>query len=494
MRLGIAGERVYCSNLACGMISDSRVLTWLRGGPGAEMSLRAATTAAARPIRISVPVALGMTVIVVSALHAILALQIPSPWAFPDELRYAELAKSLGDGNMPSIRDEVTFEFGLGYPLLLAPIWALFEDVATAYWAAKVLNSVVLALTAVPAYFLARRFLGERSALIAAALCVSVPSLLYAGTLMTEVALYPAFVLGLLAIAVALERPTPATQAAALGAIALASAVKLLALTLLIGYVAAVLLYHWLDTREVGSWRLRLRAYRPTWVAVAALSLVGAGLGAALGRGPTSALGAYDWVLGSADLLAVPLWMFLHLAAFDLYLAVIPFAATGLVIAHGLRRVADRQVRLLASLTLTVSLPLFAAVATYSSNTAPSQFSYGTGAGAHERATFVLAPLFLIALMVWLRDRHGSLRAVAAAALVAALIPVGHPIGSLRRERSEPSCLLAGAMGWSSMTTASGRLGSLSSRPPWGCCSSGSRECAPATRRSSLPSSPRSWW
>jgi hypothetical protein len=128
------------------------------------MSFAATPTARARGASISVPVALGFTVLAATTVHLVLALRVPSLWIVPDELRYAELAKSLGDGRLPAIRDEVNFEFGLGYPLLLAPIWAIFEDVAVAYTAAKVLNSVVLGLTAVPAYFLARRFVSERSA------------------------------------------------------------------------------------------------------------------------------------------------------------------------------------------------------------------------------------------------------------------------------------------------------------------------------------------
>jgi hypothetical protein len=390
--------------------------------------MSAASSASARQARVSVPVALGLTVFAVSVVHVVLALRIPSPWAFPDELRYAELAKSLGDGSLPSIRDRVTFDYGLGYPLLLAPIWAVFEDVTTAYWLAKVLNSVVFALTAVPAYLLARRFLAETHALVAAALCVSIPSLLLGGMLMTEVALYPTFVLALLAITVALERPTPATQLAALGAIALASAVKLISLTLLIAVVVAVPLFHWLDTRNGRTWRLRLRPYVPTGIGLAAAAVVGAGLALASGRAPKSALGSYDWVLDNADLTAIPLWMFRHLAEFDLFLAVIPFAATCLVVTRGLRRTADTRTRLLSTLILTVSVPWFAAVATYSSNTGQDLYSYGTGAGAHERSTFVLAPLFLIALIVWLDDRRSSLSAVAVAAFVAAALPSAIPL------------------------------------------------------------------
>ena len=50
-----------------------------------------------------------------------------------------------------------------------------------------------MSLAAIPAYFLARRLLPARLALIAAALTVRVPSMLYTGELMTENAFYPIF-------------------------------------------------------------------------------------------------------------------------------------------------------------------------------------------------------------------------------------------------------------------------------------------------------------
>ena len=387
------------------------------------MSVSAVAGARTRSARISVPVALGLTVLAASALHIVLALRIPAPWVMPDELRYSELAKSLGDGGLPSIRGDVDFKFGLGYPLLLAPIWALFDDVAVAYAVAKCLNAVVLGLTAVPAYFLARRFIAEPGALLVAVLSVAIPSLLYAGTLMTEVALYPAFVLGLLAIAVALERPTVATQLGALGAIALAASVKVLAVSLLAGYLAAIPLFHGLDTRTRSGLRTRLRSYASTGIAVVvalAVALVGA---RALGRSPTFFLGAYGQFVGKADPLELLRWTLYHLAAFDLFLAVIPFAATVLAVAGGLRRAADRRVRLFAVMSVTIGLSLFGAVANYSVNSPTAPFGYAPGAGANERATFVLAPLAFIGLVVWLRDRPWPRVAAVAAGAGAGLLP-----------------------------------------------------------------------
>ncbi|HWO93314.1 MAG TPA: glycosyltransferase family 39 protein, partial [Dehalococcoidia bacterium] len=260
------------------------------------MNVRAATSARGISLRLPAGLLLAATVGLATLLHVVLALKSPAPWVVPDEIRHSELAKSLATG-LPEIRGRMTFEFGLGYPALLAPTFALFDDVSTAYAVAKALNAFVLGLTALPAYFLARRFLDEARALVVSLLTVSVPSLLYAGTLMTEVALYPAFVLSLLAIALALDRPSRGTQIGALSAIALASSVKLLAAALVVGYVAAILLFHGLETRRGDAWRARLRAYGPSWVGLAAIAVALGGATAATGRSPLEALGTYEFVL-----------------------------------------------------------------------------------------------------------------------------------------------------------------------------------------------------
>ena len=52
-----------------------------------------------------------------------------------------------------------------------------------------------MSLAAVPAYLLARRVLPTGLSLLAALLAVAVPSMVYTGTLMTENAFYPAFLL-----------------------------------------------------------------------------------------------------------------------------------------------------------------------------------------------------------------------------------------------------------------------------------------------------------
>mgnify|MGYP003353064254 CR=1 FL=1 len=59
-------------------------------------------------------------------------------------------------------------------------------------------------LAAVPAYGIGRRVLSSRASLVAAALAVTVPSMLYTGTLMTENGFYPVFLTACLALVVML--------------------------------------------------------------------------------------------------------------------------------------------------------------------------------------------------------------------------------------------------------------------------------------------------
>lgn len=385
---------------------------------------------AARAVRVPAPALLAGMVLVAATVHGLLALRSPSPWIMPDELIYTELAKSLGDGELPSIRGEVSFHYGLGYPLLLAPIWALFEHVPTAYAVTKVWNALLMSLAAVPGYFLARRFVGDGSALVVAGLTVAVPSLLYAGTIFTEVALYPAFLLALLAMAVALDRPTAKTQIATLGAIALACSIKVLAAVLVPSYVAAIGLFHWLDTRDRASWNRRLRSYAPTWIALGALGVLGAAITTALGTTPAVALGAYAPVLGEIDPRSVPWWTLVHLAELDLYVAIIPFAATLVVTVSACTR-SHCSRYLYPSLVLPVATGLVLAVAAYSSKPHAGGVGYlPTEARVHERNTFVLAPLLFLGLVICLNARpwHTHRRAVLFAGLTSTALPAAIPL------------------------------------------------------------------
>src|SRR6266699_3026923 len=150
-----------------------------------------------------------------------------------DELVYSDLARSVARGGGLAIRGEHTRAYGLLYPILIAPAW-LAHSMARTYELAKAINALLVTLAGVPFYLWARRLVTPGYALVALGLFLLLPAQLYAGTLMTENAFLPAFLLAALAFASALEHPTPARQALALGAIVLASAIRIQGLVLVL--------------------------------------------------------------------------------------------------------------------------------------------------------------------------------------------------------------------------------------------------------------------
>ncbi|MHB1242207.1 MAG: glycosyltransferase family 39 protein, partial [Gaiellaceae bacterium] len=155
---------------------------------------------------------LAVVVVLSAAFRLQLSRDSPAPWIFVDELIYSELAKSLAAGGDLLVRDAPTAGYGIVYPLLISPAWALFDSVPDAYAAAKAINAVLISLAAVPAYALARRVVGHGFALAAAVLAVAIPSLVYSGTIMTENAFYPLFLVVVLSLVLVLERPTLVRQ------------------------------------------------------------------------------------------------------------------------------------------------------------------------------------------------------------------------------------------------------------------------------------------
>src|SRR3954454_10561255 len=137
---------------------------------------------------------LAALVVVSSVFRYGLSRRVVAPWIMVDELIYSELAKSFAASGHFLIRDVHHGGYGAVYPLLISPAWRLFSSVPDAYAAAKTIGSVLMSLTAIPVYFLARRVLSARWSLLAALLAVAVPSMMYTGTLMTETVFYPLFV------------------------------------------------------------------------------------------------------------------------------------------------------------------------------------------------------------------------------------------------------------------------------------------------------------
>jgi Dolichyl-phosphate-mannose-protein mannosyltransferase len=346
-------------------------------------------------------------IVIISALvRYVFGRGTPAPWIMVDELIYSELAKSLADSGRFLVRGEATAAYGIVYPALIAPAWALFESVPQAYAAAKAINALVMSLAAVPAYFLARRVLTEPLALAAAALTVAVPSMVYTATLMTENAFYPLFLAAALAMVLWLERPTALRTAIVLGVSLVAYLTRQQALALLPALLTAPLLV---------AGRAAFRRYALVY-GLGAAGVIGIILvQVARGRSPLGIFGAYE-VAGRADYSVgeVAKWFAYHLGELSLSLGVVPFAAL-ILLALMPRQLTERD-RIFVAAALSLSFWLVLEVAIFASE---QTFRI------EERNMFYVGPLFFIALLVWIE--RGLSRPQPATA-VAAMVAVGLPL------------------------------------------------------------------
>ena len=88
-----------------------------------------------------------------------LSRRVVAPWIMVDELIYSELAKSFAQSGHFLIRDVHARRLRRRLPAADRAGLALFDSVPDAYAAAKTIGSVLMSLTAIPVYFLARRVL-----------------------------------------------------------------------------------------------------------------------------------------------------------------------------------------------------------------------------------------------------------------------------------------------------------------------------------------------
>jgi len=342
-----------------------------------------------------------------------------APWIMVDELVYSELAKSFAASGHFLVRGQHSGSYGFVYPILISPAYRLYASVPQAYAAAKTINSVLMSLTAVPTYFLARRVVTPALALLAALLAVAIPSTLYAGTMMTENAFYPIFVCAALALVVCLERPTLARQLVLLAVCALAYATRAQAVALVPALVTAPVLLAWWR-RE--SWR-SLLAFRWLYGILGAALVLVLAVELARGHSPVAALGAYETAGHQHYAVdSVLKWLLWHVAELDLYLGLLPFAALILLAALGRRLDRAAQAFLAAAVALSVWLVL--EVAAFA--------SLPTVHRIEERNMFYLAPLFFTALFLWIdRGLPRPPRLAVPVALVAVALPAVLPYPSL---------------------------------------------------------------
>ena len=367
----------------------------------------------------TLPMWLWLAVLYVASVtvQLTLGLRVSSPWIMVDELVYSDMARSFASTGHFLIRG-VHGDYGFVYPLLLSPAYKLFGPMTDVYQWARVINALLMSSAVVPAYLLARRVVRPGAALAAAALAVSIPSMAYVGTVMTENAFYPIFLWLVLALVVMLDAPTVRNQVVVLLLCVLAFETRTQAIALVAAVLTAPLALAWIERGRPRS----LKSFAPLYGIVAAGAVLVAIVEAARGRSPVDVLGSYSKTTsGSYHLWPAVRWLVLHVAELDLALWVLPFAALIVLVANA--RHLERRLRVFSAAAASLSVWLVLEVGVFA-----SQYSHRV----EERNLFYLMPLFLIALFAWIeRGQPRPPRAAIVAAGIAAALPGALPFINL---------------------------------------------------------------
>ena len=367
--------------------------------------------------RVSPVVGLTAIVSVAAAVRVLLARAETEPKVFPDEVVYTALAKNIAQHGMPMLQGHFEIGYSVLYPAFLSPAYRLASDGAAAFAAVKTMNAVVMALTALPAYALARRVLSQGWSLGLAALVVLEPWMAYASLTMTEALFLPAFTALAFGLALMLERPTVRRQLLVFFALALLVGIRPQALVLAGSIAVAVALKALL----AGSGRRDVVRDHTVVLGGFVLALLAALIALAGGVSLPAGKEAGPLLTVAYNPFGLAKWTLWNLAIYELGLGVVALAAFPLALRGLLGRSASDRERALGIAALTLPAGLLASV------TALSSSQYGLGI-LHERSLFYATPLVLVCLAQWLtsgleRPKRLALASAVAAVILPALLP-----------------------------------------------------------------------
>jgi Dolichyl-phosphate-mannose-protein mannosyltransferase len=337
-----------------------------------------------------------------------------------DELQYLKLGQSFGDGSfpVPTLRGEHIELLSVLYPLLIAPVLALFSA-PDGYQVLHLLNALLVASTAVPVYLLARAVgAGRRPSYLAAALAVAIPWAATSAVVMTESAAYPAFAWALLGVQRALVVPSPGRDLVALVGIGVAFFARTQFVFLAPAFPALVALHETLFAlvggRRTASRATRLRLLRDRLrphAALGALTALGLVLVVLPATPLTSLLGPFRGTVAEGGVLPHGLGhaMRTQLTLVAGGLGIVPLALGAGWAMASLLRPADRPSHAFATLTVVVGVGLTYVVAVFGLRHAP---------GPLDRYLFYLAPLLIVASVACLAQGRARPLGLAAGALL----------------------------------------------------------------------------
>lgn len=345
---------------------------------------------------------LALIVLAGFAWTTFFVLQLSQYFVQPDELEYIEQALRIGEQGHPLVpRDRFFTSWAQLQPVLMAPAWTLL-GANDAFRVQHVLNAAIVASTAIPGYLLALRVTAERrAALLVAFLCVAIPWIAMAATMLTEVSAYPAFLWAVLALQHAVARPSARGDLIGIAGIALALTARPQFLVLAPTFVAAALVhearYAAAGQRRTPGRRLRAAVgHHPILVPVAVVGLLGLLAGSVTSRrgflgtysaaanGDLVSPGAFDQAREALSYVAVGVGVLPLLLALAFVLATLWRPATP-------ERHAFALVGLLASAGLVLAV---------------GSFSVRFTGGINSRYVFYVAPLLLVGTAALLTERR----------------------------------------------------------------------------------------
>ncbi len=381
--------------------------------------------------RLAAACLLGAIVVVSSLLRIALNWDASAPWIFIDELIYSELGRSAFDGF--AIRGVPVSGYGSVYPYLIAPAYVLFDNLVDAYRAVQVINAVIMSLTAIPVYMIARIMMGRRWSLVAAALAVAIPAMTYSSVVMTESAFYPLYALAAMIVLYALRRGGVVLQLLVFASALLCFETRPQGGVIVPAFALAIVLLALLECRVAAPGR-RLRALAAelarfwfTWalLVVSIISIVG--LQRHRGQPLSSLLGAYSVLAdGGSRYQTKPIIsaFIQHLAEMDLWLGVLPIIALLVLLGYAVSRSGTRELRIYAAGAVALIVSMTAVVAA---------FAVFTNIGrVEERNLFYVGFLALTALCWWAsQGLPRQARWFPIAVGIAVALPVLLPFGAL---------------------------------------------------------------
>jgi hypothetical protein len=341
------------------------------------------------------PVLLAGLMLLAFVVRTWLNGRVEAPWIMADELTYSDMAKSFADGDGLTVRGLPSYARTL-YPVLISPAW-LAGSVEAAFAAAKTINTVAMTLGCIPLYLWARRFLSEGWALAGAALLLLLPAFAYTGTIMTENAFLPLFLVALYAFARTLEKPTLGWQLVSVAAALAAVTVRLQGVVLLAVFVTAIVLDAVIRAWGAGS-RLsklfsRLRAFSAVVIALLVVAVGYVFYSVASYGNLSGALGGYRSVAElDYSMWDGIRWTVIHAGELVLAVGFLPAAAFLLLAAGWMRPTARPPERAFACVTAAALLWIVPQAGFFA-----SRYS----GRIEERNMFYVEPLLLLALVAW---------------------------------------------------------------------------------------------